>query len=251
MADAVESRQKAQKRAEQDLLELTNTLEERVEKRTEELALANRVKSQFLANMSHEIRTPMNGVLGMLELLLEGELSARQRRFAQTAFRSGESLLHIVNGILDLSKIEAGKLQLSPEPFNLPTMIEEAVELFSGAARAKHVNLAHMISQEVPPSVIGDEGRIRQVLTNILGNAVKFTTSGEVVLYVNVAGRDGLPENDEDQIRLEFKVRDTGIGIPRDKQAEIFDVFSQADETTTRRYGGTGLGLASRASFAS
>ena len=121
-----------------------------MEKRTEELALANRIKSQFLANMSHEIRTPMNGVLGMLELLLEGELSPRQRRFAQTAFRSGESLLHIVNGVLDLSKIEAGKLQLSCEPFNLPTMIEEAVELFAGAARAKKINLAHLISPDMP-----------------------------------------------------------------------------------------------------
>jgi two-component system sensor histidine kinase/response regulator len=237
MADVLASRQAAQKQAEDELLELTATLEDRVEKRTEELALANRVKSQFLANMSHEIRTPMNGVLGMLELLLEGELSARQRRYAQTAFRSGESLLHIVNGVLDLSKIEAGKLQLSPEPFNLPTMIEEAVELFAGAARAKHVNLAHMISPEVPRTVIGDEGRIRQVLTNILGNAVKFTQSGEVVLFVKAT------DTDHGEVKVEFRVRDTGIGIPQEKQAEIFDVFSQADQTTTRRYGGTGLGL--------
>jgi two-component system, sensor histidine kinase and response regulator len=237
MADALASRQAAQKQAEDDLLELTATLEDRVEKRTEELALANRVKSQFLANMSHEIRTPMNGVLGMLELLLEGELSTRQRRYAQTAFRSGESLLHIVNGVLDLSKIEAGKLQLSYEPFNLPTMIEEAVELFAGAARAKHVNLAHMISPEIPRTVVGDSGRIRQVLTNILGNAVKFTQAGEVVLFVNAT------DAGQNEVKVEFKVRDTGIGIPREKQGEIFDVFSQADQTTTRRYGGTGLGL--------
>ena len=237
MADAVASRQAAQKRAEAELLELASTLEERVEKRTEELALANRIKSQFLANMSHEIRTPMNGVLGMLELLLEGELSPRQRRFAQTAFRSGELLLHIVNGILDLSKIEAGKLQLSCEPFNLPTMIEESVELFAGAARAKKLNLAHMIAPEIPRTVIGDGGRIRQVLTNILGNAIKFTPAGEVVLYVNAV------DVNADEVRVEFKVRDTGIGIPSDKQGEVFDVFAQGDQTTTRRYGGTGLGL--------
>jgi signal transduction histidine kinase/DNA-binding response OmpR family regulator len=237
MADAVASRQAARKQAEEDLLELATTLEERVEKRTEELALANRIKSQFLANMSHEIRTPMNGVLGMLELLLEGDLSSRQRRFAQTAFRSGESLLNIVNGVLDLSKIEAGKLQLSHEPFNLQTMIEEAVELFSGAARAKKINLAHMISPGIPRTVIGDEGRIRQVLTNVLGNAVKFTLTGEVVLYV------GATDTDPDRVKIEFRVRDTGIGIPPEKQRVVFDVFAQADDTTTRRYGGTGLGL--------
>jgi len=237
MAGAVALRQAAQKQAEEDLLELATTLEERVDERTKELALANRIKSQFLANMSHEIRTPMNGVLGMLELLLEGELPARQRRFAQTAFRSGESLLNIVNGVLDLSKIEAGKLQLSFEPFNLRTMIEESVELFAGAARAKKINLAHMISQDTPRSVIGDEGRIRQVLTNVLGNAVKFTPAGEVVLYVNAVNVNA------DEVRVEFRVRDTGIGIPREKHREVFDVFAQADETTTRRYGGTGLGL--------
>ncbi len=142
-----------------------------------------------------------------------------------------------MNGVLNLSKIEAGKLQLSCEPFNLPTMIEEAVELFAGAARAKKINLAHMIAPEVPRTVIGDEGRIRQVLTNILGNAVKFTPVGEVVLYVNAV------DVNPDAVRVEFKVRDTGIGIPGDKQGEVFDVFAQGDQTTTRRYGGTGLGL--------
>lgn len=237
MADAVSSRQAAQKKAEAELVELASTLEERVERRTEELALANRVKSQFLANMSHEIRTPMNGVLGMLELLLSDELTPKQRRFALTAFRSAESLLHIVNGVLDLSKIEAGKLYISAEPFNLHTMIEESVELFAGAARSKKINLAQLISPNTPRNVIGDEGRIRQVLTNVLGNAIKFTSAGEVVLYVNATDLGA------DQTRVEFRVRDTGIGIPPEKQRDIFDIFAQADGSTTRRYGGSGLGL--------
>jgi signal transduction histidine kinase/CheY-like chemotaxis protein/HPt (histidine-containing phosphotransfer) domain-containing protein len=237
MADAVTVRQAAQKKAEEDLFELASTLEERVEKRTEELALANRVKSQFLANMSHEIRTPMNGVLGMLELLLEDDLSPKHQRLAQTAFRSGESLLNIVNGVLDLSKIEAGKLHLSSEPFNLQRMIEESVELFAGAARSKKINLAHLLSENTPRTVIGDEGRVRQVLTNVLGNAVKFTAAGEVVLYVNATDLGSA------KTRIDFTVRDTGIGISRDKQHEIFDAFSQADGSTTRLYGGTGLGL--------
>ena len=237
MADAVASRQAAQKKAEEQLVELASTLEERVDQRTEELAQANRVKSQFLANMSHEIRTPMNGVLGMLELLLEENLSPKQRQYALTAFRSGESLLHIVNGVLDLSKIEAGKLFIATEQFDLHTMIDESVQLFSGAASAKKIKLAHLISPATPSNVIGDEGRIRQVLTNVLGNAVKFTASGEVVLYVNAV------ELGPDRTRLDFRVRDTGIGIPPEKLRDIFDIFAQADGSTTRRYGGTGLGL--------
>jgi signal transduction histidine kinase/DNA-binding response OmpR family regulator/HPt (histidine-containing phosphotransfer) domain-containing protein len=237
MAEAVSSREAAQKKAEEELVEFASTLEERVDRRTEELAQANRVKSQFLANMSHEIRTPMNGVLGMLELLLQDNLTPKQRRFAQTAFRSGESLLHVVNGVLDLSKIEAGKLHISSEPFNLQTMIEETVELFAGAARSKKISLAHLIAQDVPSTAVGDEGRIRQVLTNVLGNAVKFTTAGQVVLYVNVA------DAGMDRTKVEFTVRDTGIGIPLEKQRGIFDIFAQADGSTTRRYGGTGLGL--------
>ena len=237
MAEAVASREAAQKHAEAALSDLAATLEDRVERRTAELAAANRVKSQFLANMSHEIRTPMNGVLGMLELLLEDGLPARQRRMAETAFRSGESLLNIVNGVLDLSKIEAGKLQIQAEPFNLHAMIEGAVELFAGAARSKKINLAHMIAKDLPRMVVGDEGRIRQILTNVLGNAVKFTAAGEVILQSRAIATG------PDQIELEFSVRDTGIGIPLAKQAEIFDVFAQADGSTTRRYGGTGLGL--------
>jgi len=237
MAEAVASRQAAQKRAEEQLVELTSTLEDRVVQRTEELAQANRVKSQFLANMSHEIRTPMNGVLGMLELLLDESLTPKQRQYALTAFRSGETLLHIVNGVLDLSKIEAGKLHIATEPFDLRTMIEESVRLFSGAATAKKIRLAQLVSAATPRAVIGDEGRIRQVLHNVLGNAVKFTSAGEVVLYVNAV------DAGTDRTRLDFRVRDTGIGIPPEKQRDIFDIFAQADGSTTRRYGGTGLGL--------
>jgi len=237
MADAVASRQAAQKKAEEQLVELASTLEERVAQRTEELAQANRVKSQFVANMSHEIRTPMNGVLGMLELLLEENLTPKQRQYALTAFRSGESLLHIVNGVLDLSKIEAGKLFIATEQFDLHTMIEESVQLFAGAASAKKIKLTHLISPATPRNAIGDEGRIRQVLTNLLGNAVKFTAAGEVVLHVNAV------ELGHDRTRLDFRVRDTGIGIPPEKQRDIFDIFAQADGSTTRRYGGSGLGL--------
>ena len=237
MADAVASRQAAQKKAEEQLVELASTLEERVAQRTEELAQANRVKSQFVANMSHEIRTPMNGVLGMLELLLEENLTPKQRQYALTAFRSGESLLHIVNGVLDLSRIEAGKLLITAEQLDLRVMVEETVRLFSGAASAKKIKLLYQISPATPRNLIGDEGRIRQVLTNILGNAVKFTTAGEVALYVSAV------ELGSDRIRLDFRVRDTGIGIPPEKQRDIFDIFAQADGSTTRRYGGSGLGL--------
>lgn len=237
MADAVATRQAAQKQAEQELLALASTLEERVEQRTEELAHANRIKSQFLANMSHEIRTPMNGVLGILELLLETDLSPKQRRYAQTALRSGESLLGIVNGVLDLSKIESGKLQLIEEAFDLHNSVEDTIELLASAARAKNLNLAYLISETVPQHVIGDAGRLRQILTNLVGNAIKFTETGEVIVYVSNAGAT------RDDVEVEFKVRDTGIGIPVEKLREVFDPFSQVDGSSSRRYGGTGLGL--------
>jgi two-component system, sensor histidine kinase and response regulator len=237
MAEAVVTRQEAQKQAERELVDLTNTLEDRVRRRTKELEQANLVRSQFLANMSHEIRTPMNGVLGMLELLLSTPLTGQQRRYARTALRSGESLLSIVNGVLDLSKIESGKLQLFVEPFDLPDMIEEAVDLFSGAARAKNINLTCMLSPELPENVIGDTGRLRQILTNLLGNAVKFTESGDVSLRVGVVGAHS------DSITVEFRVRDSGIGISPDRLENVFDAFAQGDGSTTRRYGGTGLGL--------
>jgi signal transduction histidine kinase/DNA-binding response OmpR family regulator len=237
MAAAVMSRQNARERAEQELLELTMSLEERVAKRTQELEQANRVKSQFLANMSHEIRTPMNGVLGMLELLLSTQLSTQQTRYAKTALRSGESLLSIVNGVLDLSKIESGKLQLVEESFDLHDIIEESVDLFSGAARAKNIYLSSRLSPELPHDVIGDSGRVRQVLTNLLGNAIKFTKEGGVSLKAT------LITGATTGATVEFSVHDTGIGIPQDRLSDVFDAFAQGDGSTTRRYGGTGLGL--------
>jgi two-component system, sensor histidine kinase and response regulator len=237
MAEAVVLRQEAQKQAERELVELTMTLEERVRRRTNELEQANRVKSQFLANMSHEIRTPMNGVLGMLELLLATPLSGQQKRYARTALRSGESLLGIVNGVLDLSKIESGKLQLFMEPFDLQEMIEEAVDLFSGAARARNINLTCRLAHDMPRNVIGDAGRLRQILTNLLGNAVKFTEFGDVALQVGVTASTAA------EATVEFRVRDSGIGISAERLDNVFDAFAQGDGSTTRRYGGTGLGL--------
>jgi signal transduction histidine kinase len=198
---------------------------------------ANRTKSDFLANMSHEIRTPMNGIMGMIELALDAHPSPEQADFLNMARLSAESLLTIINDILDFSKIEAGRLELDCVDFSLVDCLEDTIRSFAPRAEKKGVELACEIGSNVPAFINADPTRLRQVITNLLGNAVKFTERGEVVLRVAREADSG------ERVRLHFTVSDTGIGIPHDKQKLIFEAFSQADASTTRKYGGTGLGL--------
>jgi signal transduction histidine kinase len=199
---------------------------------------ANVAKSQFLANMSHEVRTPMNGILGMSELLMQTPLNDKQRRYVQTLQKSGQTLIQIINDILDISKIEAGKLKLEQIAFDLHQLVTEAQELFSGQAGSKGLRLTTILSEAVGHEYVGDPVRIRQILANLIGNAIKFTAQGQVTVSMAVVD-DAVGQTD-----VCLKVQDTGIGVEPAIQANLFTPFTQADGSTTRKFGGTGLGLA-------
>ena len=244
-----------------DITELKKTEKVLMEAK-KEAELASKAKGSFLANMSHDLRTPMNGILGMTDILLESELDSFQRDCAETVSSSGKALLNLLNDILDFSKIESGKLEIAVEKFSMRNVIEDTFDIFASIISQKGIALNSLVSERIPRSFLGDSTRIQQILVNLLGNATKFTNKGEILLKVGLlidgqAGTNNLwndhlslppeaigNETDPAKCRLIFSIKDSGIGIPENRQKQIFEEFSQADVSTTRKYGGSGLGLA-------
>ncbi len=244
-----------------DITELKKTEKVLMEAK-KEAELASKAKGSFLANMSHDLRTPMNGILGMTDILLESELDSFQRDCAETVSSSGKALLNLLNDILDFSKIESGKLEIAVEKFSMRNVIEDTFDIFASIISQKGIALNSLVSERIPRSFLGDSTRIQQILVNLLGNDTKFTNKGEILLKVGLlidgqAGTNNLwndhlslppeaigNETDPAKCRLIFSIKDSGIGIPENRQKQIFEEFSQADVSTTRKYGGSGLGLA-------
>ncbi len=231
------TRQKQNEARLQDALDELQRLNAELEVASRAANAASEAKGNFLANMSHEIRTPLNGVIGMIDMLLTTDLDETQRDYARTVKKSGEILLALINDILDLSKIEAGKIDLETLDFNLRIALEDTAEVLALKAQEKGLELICMIHPDVPAFLIGDPARLRQVIVNLAGNAIKFTSEGEIVIRV------GVLEETDSRVELEFEVSDTGIGIPEDRIEDLFSPFTQADSSTTRQFGGTGLGL--------